>query len=258
MCLQTGYIEEKDDNSDINHIEAAEETFSDDAHFKTSQIDASSWMNTNLVPSDQNASKPVNTCDSAKIEDNSAQESTSELGSLSNETSPKAHHNRNKSEVIDTEDESTIDELKRQIENDRNSLNSLYKELEEERNAAASAANEAMAMITRLQEEKAALHMEALQYLRMMEEQAEYDVEALARANDLLAERDKELQDLEYELEFYRNKFPDNESSSLGNQTETGPGASTNPTVDKVSRIPNGNCKPLTVPNMQQEVDQLG
>ncbi|KAF8388191.1 hypothetical protein HHK36_026857 [Tetracentron sinense] len=110
--------------------------------------------------------------------------------------------------VSEIEGESVVDRLKRQVESDRKSMSALYKELEEERSASAVAANQAMAMITRLQEEKAALHMEALQYLRMMEEQAEYDVEALQKANDLLSEREKDIQDLEAELEFYRNKFP--------------------------------------------------
>ncbi|XP_026449800.1 myosin-binding protein 3-like isoform X1 [Papaver somniferum] len=111
--------------------------------------------------------------------------------------------------VSEIDGESVIDRLKRQIEHDRKSMNALYKELEEERNASAVAANQAMAMITRLQEEKASLHMEALQYLRMMEEQAEYDVDALQKANDLLAEREKDIQDLEEELDIYRIKFPD-------------------------------------------------
>nr|XP_033508146.1 myosin-binding protein 3-like [Nicotiana tomentosiformis] len=44
-------------------------------------------------------------------------------------------------------------------------------------------ANQAMAMITRLREEKATLEMETLQCL--MEEQAECDSEALQKANDL-------------------------------------------------------------------------
>ncbi|KAL2462969.1 putative myosin-binding protein 5 [Forsythia ovata] len=60
----------------------------------------------------------------------------------------------------------------------------LYMELDEERSASAVAANNAMAMITRLQAEKAAVQMEALQYQRMMEEQAEYDQEALQRESD--------------------------------------------------------------------------
>ncbi|GMN31883.1 hypothetical protein TIFTF001_041658 [Ficus carica] len=111
--------------------------------------------------------------------------------------------------VSDIEGESLIDRLKRQVEYDRKCITTLYKELEEERNASAVAANQAMAMITRLQEEKAALHMEALQYLRMMEEQAEYDVDALEKANDLLAEKEKEIQDMEAELELYKLDLPD-------------------------------------------------
>ncbi|KAF8392259.1 hypothetical protein HHK36_022601 [Tetracentron sinense] len=110
--------------------------------------------------------------------------------------------------ISEIEGESVVDRLKRQVEYDRKSMSALFKELEEERSASAVATNQAMAMITRLQEEKAALHMEALQYQRMMEEQAEYDVEALQKSNDLLVEREKEIQDLEAELEFYRNKFP--------------------------------------------------
>ncbi|XP_050380612.1 myosin-binding protein 1-like isoform X2 [Argentina anserina] len=115
------------------------------------------------------------------------------------------------STVSEIEGESMVDRLKRQVEYDKKILSSLYKELEEERNASAIASDQAMAMITRLQEEKAALHMEALQSLRMMEEQAEYDNEALSKIDDLLAEKEKEVQDLEAELEFYRIKFP-NES----------------------------------------------
>lgn len=111
--------------------------------------------------------------------------------------------------VSEIEGESTLDRLKRQVEYDRKCMDTLYKELDAERNASAIAADEAMAMITKLQEEKAALHMEALQYLRMMEEQAEYDVEELEKANDLVTEKEKEIQDLEAELDYYRFKYPD-------------------------------------------------
>lgn len=121
--------------------------------------------------------------------------------------------------VSEIEGESVVDRLKRQVEHDKKLLSSLYKELEEERNASAVASDQAMAMMTRLQEEKAALHMEALQSLRMMEEQAEYDNEALHKIDDLLAEKEKELQDLEAELEFYRNKYPN--ESMLENLAET-------------------------------------
>jgi Zein-binding len=53
--------------------------------------------------------------------------------------------------VSEIEGESTVDRFKRQIDLDRKSISLLYKELEEERSASAIAANQTMAMITRLQ-----------------------------------------------------------------------------------------------------------
>ncbi|KAK6261551.1 hypothetical protein QUC31_007367 [Theobroma cacao] len=97
--------------------------------------------------------------------------------------------------------------LKRQVRMDRKSLMALYMELDEERSASTVAANNAMAMITRLQAEKAAVQMEALQYQRMMEEQAEYDQEALQEMSNLLAKREEEIKDLEAELEAYRQNY---------------------------------------------------
>ncbi|XP_039048120.1 myosin-binding protein 3-like [Hibiscus syriacus] len=107
------------------------------------------------------------------------------------------------------EGEDPVDRLKRQNEHYRKCVNDLHKEFEEERNASAIAANQAMAMITRLQEEKSALQMETLHYLRMMDEQADHNGDALDKANDLLSEKEKEIQDLEAELEFYRLNITD-------------------------------------------------
>nr|CAD1837601.1 unnamed protein product [Ananas comosus var. bracteatus] len=100
----------------------------------------------------------------------------------------------------------TIDSLKSALKAERKALGVLYAELEEERSAAAVAANQTMAMITRLQEEKAAMQMEASHYQRMMDEQSEYDQEALHVLNELLTKRDKEKQGLERELEVYRQR----------------------------------------------------
>ncbi|KAK3145787.1 hypothetical protein QOZ80_3BG0257500 [Eleusine coracana subsp. coracana] len=106
------------------------------------------------------------------------------------------------STVNEVEVECTIDRLKRQIELDRQSISRLCKELDEERNASAVAANQTMAMITRLQEEKAAMQMEALQYQRMMEEQSEYDREDLQKMTEMV-------QTLQAELESYKGKLRD-------------------------------------------------
>ena len=92
------------------------------------------------------------------------------------------------------------------MKSERKALSTLYAELEEERSASAIAANQTMAMINRLQEEKAAMQMEALQYQRMMEEQSEYDQEALQLLNELMMKREKEKLELEKELEVYRKK----------------------------------------------------
>nr|GLL27302.1 myosin-binding protein 2 [Ipomoea trifida] len=59
---------------------------------------------------------------------------------------------------------SAIERLKTALKSERKALHSVYTELEEERSASAVAANKTMAMINRLQEEKGAMQMEALQY----------------------------------------------------------------------------------------------
>lgn len=107
----------------------------------------------------------------------------------------------------DSDVDSIMHGLKNQVRLDRKSLMALYMELDEERSASAVAANNAMAMITRLQAEKAAVQMEALQYQRMMEEQFEYDQEALQDTNELLIKREEEIKALETELEAYREKY---------------------------------------------------
>ncbi|KAJ1391130.1 GTD-binding domain [Sesbania bispinosa] len=106
----------------------------------------------------------------------------------------------------------TIDKLKTALKAEQRALSAIYQELEEERSSSAVAANQTMAMITRLQEEKATMQMEALQYQRMMEEQAEYDQEALQLLNELMMKREKEKQELEKELEHYRKKIMDYEA----------------------------------------------
>ncbi|CAN4100457.1 unnamed protein product [Withania somnifera] len=104
-------------------------------------------------------------------------------------------------------EEDVLHRLKKQVHLDRKSFVELYMELDEERSASAIAANNAMAMITRLQAEKAAVEMEAFQYQRMMEEQAEYDQEALQFMNDELLKKEDEMKLLQIELEAYRENY---------------------------------------------------
>ncbi|RLN39178.1 myosin-binding protein 1-like [Panicum miliaceum] len=126
----------------------------------------------------------------------------------SNPTSKKPSFDRNYSVLEpsdgsltdDIEGESSLENVKKQLDLNKKSMAALYKELEEERSASAVAASQTMAMINRLQEEKAAMQMEALQYLRMMEQQADHDHEAIQNLHDLLTEREKELLDMDAEL----------------------------------------------------------
>ncbi|KAM0924614.1 hypothetical protein ACQ4PT_004588 [Festuca glaucescens] len=96
----------------------------------------------------------------------------------------------------------TVDALRWQVDLDRRSMALLWKELEEERSASAVATSQAMAMITRLQEEKAAMRTEAAQYRRVMEEQSAYDREDAERLAG-------EVRDLEAEVERCRAELSD-------------------------------------------------
>ncbi|KAL1531787.1 hypothetical protein AAHA92_31887 [Salvia divinorum] len=104
-------------------------------------------------------------------------------------------------------DSDLLNRLKKQAHLDQDTLMAVYMELDKERSAAAVAANNAMAMITRIQQEKAAIQMEALQYQRMMEEQAEYDEEALELMRDMLIKKEDDVKALTSELEVYRVKY---------------------------------------------------
>lgn len=90
------------------------------------------------------------------------------------------------------------------LEEENAAYAALYLELEKERAAAATAADEAMAMISRLQEEKASMEMEMRQYERLIEERVSYDEEEMNIMQEILIRREKENLFLEKELESYR------------------------------------------------------
>ncbi|CAN6447774.1 unnamed protein product [Victoria cruziana] len=100
-----------------------------------------------------------------------------------------------------------VQALEQALKEEHAARSALYLELEEERNAAATAADEAMAMISRLQEEKAMIEMEARQYRRMIEEKAAYDAEEMNILKEILLRREREKLVLEKEVEVYREKL---------------------------------------------------
>ncbi|KAB2022691.1 hypothetical protein ES319_D07G228900v1 [Gossypium barbadense] len=112
------------------------------------------------------------------------------------------------------EEANRIGMLERALEEEKAKRAAIYLELEKERAAAASAADEAMAMILRLQEDKAAIEMEARQYQRMIEEKFAYDEEEMNILKEMLVRREKENHLLEKELEAYR------QMNNLGDEQE--------------------------------------
>ncbi|XP_010525802.1 PREDICTED: myosin-binding protein 3-like isoform X2 [Tarenaya hassleriana] len=84
----------------------------------------------------------------------------------------------------------------------------LREELEAEREASASSASEALAMILRLQGEKATLSMEASQYKRMVEERISHVEISLVLMEDVIYQKELEITSLEHQLQAYRSQTP--------------------------------------------------
>ncbi|CAN0897908.1 Myosin-binding protein 2 [Linum grandiflorum] len=99
----------------------------------------------------------------------------------------------------------TIRNLEQALEEEKAARTALYQELEKERAASASAADEAMAMILRLQEEKASLKMELRQSQRMVEQKFAYDEEEMNMLHEILIRREREIHFLEKEVEEFHN-----------------------------------------------------
>ncbi len=88
---------------------------------------------------------------------------------------------------------------------EREALAAMYLELQKERNASTTAANKAMGMIARLQEEKAAVLMEARQFQQVVEQKLMHDQEAIEGLREVIARIEEEKRELEEENEFYRS-----------------------------------------------------
>lgn len=107
-------------------------------------------------------------------------------------------------DLADGDEMNNIKVLEQALEEEHTSRAALYLELEKERNAAATAADEALAMILRLQEEKASIEMQARQYQRIIEEKTAYDAEEMDILKEILLRREREKHFLEKEVEAYR------------------------------------------------------
>ena len=145
-------------------------------------------------------------------------------------------------------------ELFEALQRERETLAVLYSELEQERNCSATAASEALAMISRLQEEKAAVQLEARQFQRMVLEKAMYDQEAIEALNELLVSREEEKLALEEEIRLCREKLDsvmrEERRQSLIPKEKADEGRVSQPSK---SPIPIGKEKIITTPRAGRE-----
>ncbi|XP_072972263.1 myosin-binding protein 7-like [Typha angustifolia] len=107
--------------------------------------------------------------------------------------------------LVDIENEAAA--LREALVSHQQLIRNLNGELEAERNAAASAANEAMSMILRLQREKAEAQMDARQFKLIAEEKMTHDNQEITNLEDLLFKREQALHSLSCQVEAYKHRL---------------------------------------------------
>lgn len=114
---------------------------------------------------------------------------------------------------VDEKDENLEDEvfdvmtLRKMVKFERQRFHAACAEIEKERVAAASAAEETMAMILRLQSEKSSVEIQANQFRRMVEQKQEYDQEVIESLRWTIMQHESQKSLLEDQLGIYREKL---------------------------------------------------
>ncbi|KAL2343865.1 hypothetical protein Fmac_005150 [Flemingia macrophylla] len=93
------------------------------------------------------------------------------------------------------------------LEIERQKANAACQDLEKERTAAASSAEEAMAMILRLQNEKSTAEIQATQFRRMAEQKLDYDQEIIESLQWSITQHETQKCELEDQLEMVREEL---------------------------------------------------
>ncbi|WVZ94083.1 hypothetical protein U9M48_040021 [Paspalum notatum var. saurae] len=106
----------------------------------------------------------------------------------------------NRISMSGVEEEGEVAALREALRQQARAVEELRAELEEERQAAASGADEALAMILRLQAEKAAERMEAEQFRRVAEERIQHDEDTLAFLKAVVFHQEMEISSLNRRL----------------------------------------------------------
>ncbi|XP_026415746.1 uncharacterized protein LOC113311109 [Papaver somniferum] len=131
---------------------------------------------------------------------------TAEICEEINEKSPEISE-QGKNDEDGDEEMSTIEELKKAIEIEREEKNRAVTELENERMSSTCATNEAMDMILRLQGEKSSILIEANQCKRLAEQKQQYDQEIIQSLQWVIFKHESERSVLENQLKLCKLKL---------------------------------------------------
>ncbi|XP_026656466.2 uncharacterized protein LOC103695825 [Phoenix dactylifera] len=155
--------------------------------------------------------------------------------------------------------------LQRALKKEQSAHAALSVELKKERSAAATAADEAMAMILRLQKEKAEIEMEARQYRSIVEEKSAFDGEEMVILKEIIVRRERENHVLEKEVNAYRQMIlsggeqqADIDLHDMTQLMEQKPGSSSEPLDDPMQQINASVDKKEEVNSMFHEADDTG
>ncbi|ESQ48856.1 hypothetical protein EUTSA_v10020560mg [Eutrema salsugineum] len=151
--------------------------------------------------------------------------------------------------------ENEIELLRETVTSQQQSIQELYDELEKERNASSSAAYETLAVMQRLQNEKAELQMELRQYKLYAEEKMEHDQQEILALEDLVYQREQTILALTCETQVYKHRMMSyglTEAEADGDRSLL----SRNPSIDSVFDPPTNDYPPLKC-NINENQDPL-
>ncbi|KAF3435878.1 hypothetical protein FNV43_RR22970 [Rhamnella rubrinervis] len=124
------------------------------------------------------------------------------------------HYEENECYHSNEDEEFDVTALRKLVKTERKRANEAQTELEKERMAAASATEEAMAMILRLQSEKSCVEMQASQYRRMAEQKQQYDEAIIQSLQWIVMKHESERSLLEDQLRLCRQKLKQNRNNA--------------------------------------------
>ncbi|OIW10478.1 hypothetical protein TanjilG_00416 [Lupinus angustifolius] len=123
-------------------------------------------------------------------------------------------------EVVGEDEVLDVMALRKLVKTERQKADAAFAELEKERTAAASSAEEAMAMILRVQREKCSAEIQANQFQRMAEQKLDYDQEVIESLEWTITQHESQRSYLEEQIGIYREELKQYLSEDEINQLE--------------------------------------